>query len=88
VARPRSSGHVTAPGVYERVAGPWHQYWMILARNHLPTGPGFVEGGASGRGQAATTRALDSCQGVRMRGPPAVIAIVNSKWAATEPSCE
>jgi hypothetical protein len=36
----------------------------------------------------AAARALDSCQGVRMRGPSAVIAIVNSKWAATEPSWE
>ena len=31
---------------------------------------------------------LRSCQGVRMRGPSAVIAIVNSKWAASEPSWE
>src|ERR1700741_2054730 len=29
-----------------------------------------------------------SCQGVRMRGPSAVTAIVNSKWAAREPSWE
>jgi hypothetical protein len=28
------------------------------------------------------------CHGVRIRGPPAVIAIVNSKWAASDPSCE
>ena len=28
-----------------------------------------------------------SCQGVRTRGPSAVIAIVNSKCAASEPSC-
>ena len=28
------------------------------------------------------------CHGVRMRGPSAVIAIVNSKWAASEPSWE
>jgi deazaflavin-dependent oxidoreductase (nitroreductase family) len=27
-----------------------------------------------------------SCQGVRMRGPSAVTATVNSKWAASEPS--
>ena len=26
------------------------------------------------------------CQGVRIRGPSAVTAIVNSKWAASEPS--
>ena len=31
---------------------------------------------------------LLSCHGVRIRGPSAVIAIVNSKWAASEPSCE
>src|SRR3954447_14715027 len=29
-----------------------------------------------------------SCQGVRIRGPSAVIAMVNSKWAAREPSWE
>ena len=29
-----------------------------------------------------------SCQGVRIRGPSAVMATVNSKWAASEPSCE
>jgi methionyl aminopeptidase len=28
------------------------------------------------------------CQGVRMRGPSAVMAMVNSKCAASEPSCE
>ena len=29
-----------------------------------------------------------SCQGVRMRGPSAVTATVNSKWAASESSSE
>src|SRR3954447_2020926 len=29
-----------------------------------------------------------SCQGVSTRGPSAVIAIVNSKWAASDPSWE
>src|SRR3954452_1413168 len=29
-----------------------------------------------------------SCQGVRIRGPSAVTAIVNSKCAASDPSCE
>jgi|SRR5579884_1606839 len=29
-----------------------------------------------------------SCHGVRILGPPAVMAIVNSKWAASEPSWE
>ena len=43
--------------------------------------------GPASAGQAAA-RATDSCQGVRMRGPAAVTAIVNSKWAASEPSCE
>ncbi len=38
--------------------------------------------------QAAAIRALDSCQGVRIRGPSAVTAIVNSKWAVTDPSWE
>ena len=38
--------------------------------------------------QAAATRARDACQGVRIRGPAAVIATVNSKWAASEPSWE
>src|SRR3954451_7116607 len=32
--------------------------------------------------------ASSSCHGVRIRGPSAVIAIVNSKWAASDPSCE
>ena len=40
------------------------------------------------RAYAAAIRGLDSCQGVRMRGPSAVTAIVNSKCAATDPSCE
>jgi hypothetical protein len=40
------------------------------------------------RRYAAAMRALDSCQGVRIRGPSAVTAIVNSKWAVTEPSWE
>ncbi len=38
--------------------------------------------------QAAAGWASGWCQGVRMRGPAAVIAIVNSKWAASEPSWE
>jgi hypothetical protein len=37
---------------------------------------------------AANRPVFDSCQGVRMRGPSAVMAIVNSKWAASEPSWE
>src|SRR5215217_7054825 len=47
--------------------------------------------GAFRPGQAAcsTSRsASSSCHGVRIRGPAAVIAIVNSKWAASEPSWE
>ena len=47
-------------------------------------------------GSQARTRAgcaLDaaqssSCQGVNTLGPSAVIATVNSKWAARDPSCE
>jgi len=31
---------------------------------------------------------LLSCHGVRILGPSAVTAIVNSKWAASEPSWE
>ena len=38
------------------------------------------------RGYAAAW-ATGWCQGVRMRGPVAVIATVNSKCAASEPSC-
>ena len=38
-------------------------------------------------GQAAA-RATDSCQGVRIRGPAAVTAIVNSKCADSDPSWE
>ena len=33
-------------------------------------------------------RYSSSCQGVRIRGPSAVTATVNSKWAASEPSWE
>ena len=36
----------------------------------------------------AAAAALLSCHGVRIRGPSAVMAIVNSKWAASEPSWE
>src|SRR5947209_20073398 len=37
-------------------------------------------------GQAAAARPPPtSCQGVRILGPSAVTAIVNSKWAASEP---
>jgi hypothetical protein len=36
----------------------------------------------------AAAAALLSCHGVRIRGPSRVMAIVNSKWAASEPSCE
>jgi len=38
--------------------------------------------------QAAARPPLASCQGVRIRGPSAVTAIVNSKCAASEPSWE
>jgi len=31
---------------------------------------------------------FSTCHGVRIRGPSAVMAIVNSKWAASEPSWE
>jgi hypothetical protein len=37
---------------------------------------------------AAARPPLASCQGVNTRGPEAVIAIVNSKCAASDPSCE
>lgn len=43
------------------------------------------EPGGRARGQTAFS---PSCQGVRTRGPSAVTAIVNSKCAAREPSCE
>ena len=51
-------------------------------------------GGRSGAGERcadaaqAAARCPDSCQGVRIRGPSAVIATVNSKCAASEPSWE
>ena len=32
--------------------------------------------------------ATSSCQGVKIRGPSAVMATVCSKWAASDPSCE
>ena len=50
---------------------------------------GAGEGDAAGRGGAerAGLAAQDSCQGVRTRGPSAVTATVNSKWAAIESSC-
>ena len=38
--------------------------------------------------QAAARPLPASCHGVRIRGPSAVIAIVNSKCAASDPSCE
>ena len=37
---------------------------------------------------AAARPPLASCQGVRIRGPAAVTAIVNSKWADSDPSWE
>ena len=37
---------------------------------------------------AAARPPFASCHGVKIRGPPAVIAIVNSKWAASDPSWE
>src|SRR4051812_49935014 len=36
---------------------------------------------------AALAARLATCQGVRIFGPSAVMATVNSKWAASEPSC-
>ena len=45
-------------------------------------------GARAAAGQAAAECASGWCQGVRMRGPAEVIAIVNSKWAASEPSWE
>ena len=40
------------------------------------------------RAAYAAAAALLSCHGVRILGPCAVMAIVNSKWAASEPSWE
>ena len=42
---------------------------------------------ARGAAHYATACRPCSCQGVSTRGPAAVIAIVNSKWAASDPSC-
>jgi hypothetical protein len=52
--------------------------------------PGVSDDAVRGapRGSQAAARALDSCQGVRIRGASAVTATVNSKCAASEPSCE
>jgi hypothetical protein len=51
--------------------------------------PGATEENSKRRaGRYAAARALDSCHGVRIRGPSAVTATVNSKWAASEPSWE
>ena len=36
VARPGAVA--PAPAVYERVEGPWHQYWMVFARNDQDRG--------------------------------------------------
>src|SRR5881227_2697760 len=44
--------------------------------------------GSGGVRYAAETWRPASCQGVRIRGPSAVTATVNSKCAASEPSCE
>ncbi len=44
--------------------------------------------GAPVGGRYAAAAAFASCQGVSTRGPSAVIATVNSKWAASEPSWE
>ena len=48
--------------------------------------PGRREAPAEFYGGCAA--AETSCQGVRIRGPSPVMAIVNSKWAASEPSWE
>src|SRR6476660_8594093 len=46
-----------------------------------------LSGAPEGRSQAAA-RLPSACHGVRTRGPSASMAMVNSKWAASEPSCE
>ena len=44
--------------------------------------------GRRGGARYAAARVLDSCQGVRIRGPADVTAMVNSKCAVSDPSCE
>jgi hypothetical protein len=39
-------------------------------------------------GAAAQPSPFSRCHGVKIRGPSAVMAMVNSKWAASEPSWE
>jgi hypothetical protein len=57
----------------------------LTPRKARPTMVAATPEGISALGLAAQAA---SCQGVRTRGPSAVTAIVNSKWAASEPSWE
>ena len=50
--------------------------------------PANAAAGGPKKTYAAARPPFASCQGVRIRGPAAVIAIVNSKWAASDPSWE
>ena len=71
------------------VALPWDLRGARRCMDARPHGPtDAAEGGPKNKPYAAARPPLASCQGVRIRGPEPVIAIVNSKWAASEPSWE
>ena len=59
----------------------------LLAHRAQPSRPSDRDHRATRRGRPPRSYS-PSCQGVRMRGPAAVTATVNSKWAAREPSWE
>jgi hypothetical protein len=52
------------------------------------TGARRARSAAGATNETSSGLAYASCQGVRTRGPSSVTAIVNSKWAASDPSCE
>src|ERR1700722_17132847 len=71
--------------LWRPVQSPLPRRKARAARKHHAAGaPGDVSTGA----QAAARPLPASCHGVSTRGPSAVIAIVNSKWAASDPSWE
>lgn len=99
-ARAARSGHIP---LCRHLTPPsaCHSCWRGGPRRRSPapralsrTGTGAT--GSAPRGRRVAPRAAyaaarppeASCQGVRIRGPAAVIATVNSKWAARDPSSE
>ena len=67
-----------------RPRGPWGRHSPVRTGPPCPRMPPQ----AAPRAYAAARPPLASCQGVKIRGPLAVIATVNSKWAASDPSWE